>query len=110
MAEFTKGPWQFDTVKTSVGRCFRIGNADMLAEPKRTKLSYGCIYLYDDYGHGENEAKANAALIAAAPDLYEALRTIVAITMSGHAELHNNEAIRHAARSALSKADGKGET
>lgn len=65
---FTPGPWECKQVPTSSGRAFRIGKDAMLEPGPR-----GCCIIYDDYGHGTNERSANAALIAAAPDLYAAL-------------------------------------
>lgn len=62
----TPGPWKLDEVRTQVGRAFRIGSGEMLVAGK------GCCIIYDDYGHGNNQRKANAQLIAAAPDLLEA--------------------------------------
>lgn len=66
-------PWIFDEVRTSCGRCFRIGNKEQVETAKadhRPGLpSYAC--LYDDFpGHPDNEAKANAALIVQAVNSY----------------------------------------
>lgn len=69
---FTPGPWVCIEVRTSCGRAFRIGKGEMIEGGP----SGGCI-IYDDYGHGKNERESNARLIAAAPELYEALRAIV---------------------------------
>lgn len=64
-AKHTPLPWIYDEVKTSCGRCFRIGSSDQLAEPRKLGVpAYAC--LYDDYGFGENAAKANAELIVTA--------------------------------------------
>lgn len=69
----TPGPWQFDEVATTCGRAFRIGAGEML------KAGKGCCIIYDDYhGNPENERKANARLIAAAPDLLAALKAQLA--------------------------------
>lgn len=62
------GPWQLDEVQTSCGRAFRIGTGEMLTAGK------GCCIIYDDYGGGENQRKANARLIATAPDLLDACK------------------------------------
>lgn len=63
----TPGPWEAREVRTQVGRAFRIGAGEMLEAGK------GCCIIYDDYcGNPDNERKANARLIAAAPDLLEA--------------------------------------
>jgi hypothetical protein len=56
----TPRPWRVDEVRTQVGRAFRIGSGEMLTAGK------GCCIIYDDYGHGANERKANAALIVRA--------------------------------------------
>lgn len=68
---FTPGPWVCIEVRTSCGRAFRIGKGEMIEGGP----SGGCI-IYDDYGHGKNERESNARLIAAAPELYEALAEI----------------------------------
>lgn len=67
----TPGPWQVDEVRTSCGRAYRIGAGEML------KADKGCCIIYDDYPvDGDNERAANARLIAAAPELLEALKSI----------------------------------
>lgn len=69
---FTPGPWVCIEVRTSCGRAFRIGKGEMIEGGP----SGGCI-IYDDYGHGKNERESNARLIAAAPELYEALEGLL---------------------------------
>lgn len=68
MSAHTPTPWIFDEVKTSCGRAFRIGSAEIIANHEaskrqgaRTLPAYACIY--DDYGTGETVNKANAAFI-----------------------------------------------
>lgn len=66
------GPWQIDEVRTSCGRAFRIGTGEMLAAGK------GCCIIYDDYpGIPNNQRAANAHLIGASPDMYEALQVLL---------------------------------
>ena len=68
-AMFTKGPWKLETVKTSVGVCHKIGPLG-----NATKLKDAC--LYDDcYSAVPRDLQllADAHLIVAAPDMYEAL-------------------------------------
>lgn len=67
-AKFTPGPWESKEVPTQCGRAFRIGAGAMLEPGPK-----GCCIIYDDYGVGANERKANAHLIASAPDMAEAL-------------------------------------
>lgn len=58
------------------------------------------------FGKDVNEAKANAQLIASAPDMYKALRVILEAEESGkHTELTEYEKVL--AQEALAKADGK---
>jgi hypothetical protein len=64
----TPGPWTMDEVRTDSGRAFRIGSGEML------KAGKGCCIIYDDHGHRDNQRKANARLIAAAPEMYDFLR------------------------------------
>lgn len=68
----TPGPWDYQEVKTSCGRAFRIGAGEML-----TSGVGGCI-IYDDYPAfpRSNEREANARLIAAAPELLKALKAL----------------------------------
>jgi hypothetical protein len=75
VAQHTPGPWMLETVRTSSGICHKIG-----AFPSRgaRETTYACVY---DDGlstqlHPTPELLANARLIAAAPDLLEALKCI----------------------------------
>jgi hypothetical protein len=71
MTEHTPTPWTIEEVKTSCGRCFKIGSPEMLnGEGKPT---YVCVY--DDYGRGDNQQQANAAFIVEAVNGREALLT-----------------------------------
>lgn len=98
-AKHTSGPWVFDEVRTDCGRAFRIGSGEMLTAGK------GCCIIYDDYpGNPDNERKANARLIAAAPDLLEALEEISRKYSNGASA----DAIARIARAALAKARGEG--
>lgn len=59
----TPGARIANEIRTSCGRCFRIGTAEQIAAKKRGKQSsYAC--LYDDYGAGENQAFRDARYIA----------------------------------------------
>ena len=72
-ANFTPGPWILATVKTSVGICHKVGPFP----PKRDGDTVRHACLYADYPSTSNPADeellANARLIAAAPELLEAL-------------------------------------
>ncbi|HAX40273.1 MAG TPA: hypothetical protein DCY10_05305 [Clostridiales bacterium] len=77
MSEFTKGPWRIagkGTIRAGDGWIGRI--------------------------HWHNR-DANASLIAAAPDMYEALKSMLNLHLS-----HHNHPIHAAARAALAKANG----
>ena len=67
----TPGPWKLDTVPTTIGICHKIGEF-----PNRNgRIRYACVY--DDGGHmqaQDGELLANARLMAASPDLLEALK------------------------------------
>lgn len=75
-AAHTPGPWSMATVPTSVGSCHKIGPFPNGAARVET---YACVYAdgqrigIDDESAVSKELKANASLIAAAPDLLEAL-------------------------------------
>jgi len=68
----TLGPWTLETVRTSVGVCFKVGPFPW----KQGKLNHACIYA--DYPSSAEHAEclANALLIAAAPELLSALQYI----------------------------------
>jgi hypothetical protein len=69
MAEHTPTPWAISEVKTSCGRCFKIGSDEMLSEAG--KPTYVCVY--DDYGFGDNAQRANANFIVKAVNSHDAL-------------------------------------
>ena len=81
MSKWTPGPWTMETVRTSVGVCFKVGPFPW----KNGKLNHACIYA--DYPGPQEHAtaEANAKLIAAAPDLAEALGEAEARDESMHA-------------------------
>lgn len=68
MTKFTKGPWEL--FLTGDERCIYIG-LDLFGSSNKVVTTVDC----DDLP--EAEAQANAHLIAAAPDLYEALDRLV---------------------------------
>ena len=68
----TPGPWEVECVKTSIGRCFKVGKREFFAG------GHGCICLYDDDTSinplPHKEIEANAYLVASAPKLYKACK------------------------------------
>lgn len=93
MNEYTPGPWS-------------IGNANIKDEAEvgiHGPGEYGLIIcdLQSD-GYDEKTQKANAALIAAAPDLLEALENLLAVADQYDLPLSDPERI--AARAAIAKA------
>lgn len=68
-ASHTPGPWTMETVRTSAGVCFKVGPFPW----KEGKLNHACIYADYPSSREHAECEANARLIAAAPDLLEAL-------------------------------------
>jgi hypothetical protein len=111
-AEFTPGPWgySFDKKDTGFeGDTFMAGPLHCDGTAGFSSVVEGGLVLADD-----NENEANARLIAAAPELYEALAELEAALLDG---LCNSgvpgfdpdrlERARFAARSALAKARGE---
>ncbi len=103
MIGHTPGPWILETVQTSVGWCHKIGPFPW----KNGKENHACVY--DDYASGHNgtpELIANARLIAASPELLEALEAsldyIERLTYGGTDGL----ALIDKARAAIAKAKG----
>jgi hypothetical protein len=104
MTKFTKGPWEYDTCLADHGNkstpiYSEADGADAdLYEPV-------CIIPHDDITEaGYEQVKANAHLIAAAPDLYEAL-----YKMSQYPDVRQyvGSVIHDIALNALAKARGE---
>ncbi|MBH3372915.1 MULTISPECIES: hypothetical protein [Pseudomonas] len=77
MSNHTPGPWLLETIQTSVGICHRIGPFPP-RRPDDETVRHACLYA--DYpsacNPADKELEANARLIAAAPDLLEALEGV----------------------------------
>lgn len=97
MTKFTKGPWEL--FLTGDERCIYIG-LDLFGSSNKVVTTVDC----DDLP--EAEAQANSRLIAAAPELYEALDDLVRITDDGFNLTSISVAIQ-IARAALAKARGE---
>lgn len=106
MAGFTKGPWELDGISIS-GSCTRGGDVCLMGEP--AQWSGDTPRMLDNY-------KANANLIAAAPDLYEALEAILNAGVFYHSAIEidtyapnykDGEQLEAQARAAMSKAIGE---
>ena len=76
MRKHTPGPWSLETVKTCIGICHKIGS---FPSRGRYETTYACVYA-DGVSFGREdgnpiaeELRANAHLIAAAPDFYSAV-------------------------------------
>lgn len=105
---FTPGPWKAECVPTLVGCCWKIGPISPAAGSRRD--SNACVYVdHRNVGDRDEFSKliaANARLIAAAPELLEALKALcedwkVMPEMNGNIEGHFNEA-----RAAIAKSEG----
>ena len=111
----TSGPWEIETVPTQVGHAHKINPVG------------ACLYVdkqflpHDDINSDSVEAAANARLIAASPDLYEALKEYklgytdadlkqLAETKSGRGEISPDVAAREIRRrAAIARVEGDGE-
>ena len=77
MSEHTKTPWAMETVKTSIGLCFKIGPFPSNGVYPET---HACVYADNihshDLGHSKvgDELHANAAFIVTACNSHEALK------------------------------------
>lgn len=95
-SKHTPGPWTIQTVRTSSGICHKVGPFPW----KEGLMNHACIYAdYPGQGAAEAELLANANLIAAAPDLIEALRGVVAVADRKTIEFDR-------ARAAIARAEG----
>jgi hypothetical protein len=99
----TPGPWTLETVTTSVGICHKIG--PFPPKNQSEKLRHACLYA--DYPSTSNPADqellANARLIAAAPELLEALQRLL---KGEDDEYLTPQGLRNLARAAIAKATG----
>jgi hypothetical protein len=117
-AQHTPGPWVFETVRTSCGVCHKIGPWPHAWRHGNTM--HACIY--DDYPsppEGTDTMRANARLIAAAPDMLEALRGLLEAYSKPDQQLCCNgqdcgcwgasirDQAEHYAREAVAKAEGR---
>ncbi|RKO74397.1 hypothetical protein C5E04_18950 [Pectobacterium parmentieri] len=102
MSKHTEGPW-FVNRKNNIQVT---GNLNVIQTHTNDGLGYHIAY---STGWGDNketaeEAKCNAYLIAAAPDLLEALESILSDAEKGYAAI--NPPRMAAAKSAIDKAKG----
>jgi hypothetical protein len=107
MSAHTPGPWTVETVTTSCGVCHKVG--PWPHEWRGGKMMHACIY--DDYPprpEGTDIMRANARLIAAAPEMLEALRVMTALTRLrfGNSDADVYGQIQKA-EAAISKAEGR---
>ena len=85
----TPGPWGMETVQTSVGICHKVGP---FPSTGYLKSNHACIYVDGRASGGDSNADellANARLIAAAPDLLEALRPFANYACEGPCHCNN---------------------
>lgn len=98
--KFSKGPWLLSTVTTSSGICHKVGPFP----PRREDGASRHACMYSDYNSPCNPADvellANAHLIAAAPELYEALLQAQEYLheFASESEYNDNETILKKAR------------
>lgn len=104
---FTPGPWQIRDDMTPDGRLTVIGDVDGEYVDGRAHCTYKTIAVCeDDFGERLANAEANARLIAAAPDLYEALKDLARTVEHAWPSLANTAPL-NAARAAILKAEGR---
>jgi hypothetical protein len=97
----TPGPWAVE------GESGNDGEAEVIVSDKRTVCWTACSLNEDGEDFNSNEDRANAGLIAAAPDLLAALKEMVAMV---EAEYGGFDAVPEwqAATAAINKAEGRG--
>lgn len=107
MSDFTKGPWVLDSRWTHRVFCDDV-TGSLVAITAGDEFNF--------VGRAKKEANANANLISAAPDMYEALQMIVRaeqliipedVKLDYNGELHALSNMMNNIKMALAKADGK---
>ena len=105
MSEYTKGPWEYRPAMNYIGYAiFPLGTLPSLAACERytENMTITCFNF-------PGSTEANARLIAAAPELLEALQTLVddCIHASGSMDYNYGEFDLKAAEAAILKAKGE---
>lgn len=118
MSKHTPGPWKLETVKTQSGHCHKIG--EFPSGSLYRKITSACVYV-DGIGlepRDRPELLANARLIAAAPEMIEALEASVACGLipitsareGGAARFSEQVRAADMVRAAIAKAKGESKT
>ena len=90
--QFTSGPWHVSENQPTV-----VGNKE--------KAVCKCEL---DWDLGASERKANASLIAAAPEMYDLLQKVVNLeVLTGYWDMKNNCSLRESIQKLLKKARGE---
>ncbi len=116
MTKFTPGPWEWLYAETHCDGVGRVVTAQVVDVPTNqcvvefSNTSHSeIVYEGDGSGGGafyDEQARANARLISAAPDMYEALKRLVEYYKGTTIE-DDYALIIDQARAALSKAEGE---
>lgn len=108
----TPGPWEVETVRTSIGVCHKIGPFPHPRPRESREHTYACVYedgmstqILAATGRLDSELLANARLIAAAPELLAALKGLIEDGAIEQALLEPGRV--SLARAAISKAEGQ---
>ncbi len=104
-AKHTPTPWISGCVKTSIGRCFKIGAEKII------DCGHGAMCLYDDETSlnplSHDEIEANAAFIVRAVNNHDALVEALGGLLEAQRSTMEETRARFNARSALSKSKGE---
>jgi hypothetical protein len=107
MSEFTKGPWKAEFEEN--------GGYDCMTDAFKITAADETIAVIDQMHYGQatsdglinKQAQANAALIAAAPEMYEALKQLLKSNYGQPSGVIIHVPALNIARAALSKAESK---
>lgn len=105
VGDFTRGPWRFNPGESNISHTNVIRDRSIGAVDQ----DYGAGYhIADVWRDGElmKEAEANARLIAAAPELYEALKAALISVELDASEVNNQEPLIAQIKAAIQKAEG----
>ena len=111
---YTKGPWILESVKTQSGICHKIGPFPPPRGDDSKGKRHACLYADypSSFNPADQELEANARLIAAAPELLEALIDIAddyseRFDMDSPSTNPGMKQVVAAARAAIAKAKGE---